>query len=254
HFTHRLDKWIHLSDDPNYCSPLPPLSSTSPSLKVQMADPSIRSYSPDPTLVSAVVMPSTQNLNSQQPQDGNERDGLAAAQQDEPGVSRVPSIREGAEGPTAEPVVDAAEPTPVPATPKVSITLLLVSGRRRTVEFEKQTTVGELKEIVWSTWPGDWSDELPPSASFLRILYLGRILTDETILSSLNLAEPPDATVMHVSVRSFAPTSNDDVKKPKKRGSRRGRSSSGADGAIATGARGDGDETDNAGGCCCVIC
>lgn len=226
-----------------------------------MADTSIRSYSPDPTLVSTVVMPaSTQNLNSQQPQDSpatsTGADGAQNTQPDDPDASRVPSIREGAEGSIAEPAEDSAEPTQVPATPKVSITLLLVSGRRRTVEFEKQTTVGELKEIVWSTWPGEWSDELPPSASFLRILYLGRILTDETILSSLNLAEPPDATVMHVSVRSFAPTSNEDLKKPKKRGSRRGRSSSAADGAAATGVRGDDDEDDGAGGCCsgCVIC
>lgn len=226
-----------------------------------MADPSVRSYSPDPTLVSTVVMPaSTQNLNSQQPQDGaatpTGADGEPTTQSNELGASRVPSIREGAEASTAEPAEDAVEPTQVPATPKVSITLLLVSGRRRTAEFEKQTTVGELKEIVWSTWPGEWSDELPPSASFLRILYLGRILTDETVLSSLNLAEPPDATVMHVSVRSFAPTSNEDLKKPKKRGSRRGRSSSGADGAAATGPRGEDDEDDGAGGCCsgCVIC
>lgn len=74
--------------------------------------------------------------------------------------------------------------------------------------------------------------------------------------TALNLAEPPDATVMHVSVRSFAPTSNEDLKKPKKRGSRRGRSSSGADGAAATGPRGEDDEDDGAGGCCsgCVIC
>ncbi|KAG8887657.1 hypothetical protein FRC00_000334, partial [Tulasnella sp. 408] len=208
-----------------------------------MADPSVRSYSPDPTLVSTVVMPaSTQNLNSQQPQDGSATstgaDGEPTTQPNELGASRVPSIREGAEASTAEPAEDAVEPTQVPATPKVSITLLLVSGRRRTAEFEKQTTIGELKEIVWSTWPGEWSDELPPSASFLRILYLGRILTDETtavlqpysthsnhiapstpdVHTALNLAEPPDATVMHVSVRSFAPTSNEDLKKPKKRG------------------------------------
>ncbi|KAG8979958.1 hypothetical protein FRC05_007401 [Tulasnella sp. 425] len=174
---------------------------------------------------------STQNLNSQQPQDSpatsTGADGAQATQPDDPDASRVPSIREGAEGSIAEPAEDSAEPTQVPATPKVSITLLLVSGRRRTVEFEKQTTVGELKEIVWSTWPG-----------------------------ALNLAEPPDATVMHVSVRSFAPTSNEDLKKPKKRGSRRGRSSSAADGAAATGVRGDDDEDDGAGGCCsgCVIC
>jgi len=158
-----------------------------------------------------------------------------------------------------EPEVTVAEAS------KVSITLLLVSGRRRTQEFDRKTTIGELKEMVWSTWPSEWSDELPPSASFLRILYLGRILTDDTILSSLNLAEPPESTVVHISVRSFAPASDEDdnlKKKQKKRASRRGRSGTtdNAGGADNTGsgaaARVAADaEDEGRGGCCgCVIC
>lgn len=41
----------------------------------------------------------------------------------------------------------------IPQTPQVSITFLLVSGRRRTMTFEPETTVGRVKELVWNTWP-----------------------------------------------------------------------------------------------------
>lgn len=50
------------------------------------------------------------------------------------------------------PAADAAEVTAAGAF-KVSITLLLVSGRRRTHEFDPKMTIGELKEMVWSNWP-----------------------------------------------------------------------------------------------------
>jgi len=222
-----------------------------------MATP-MRSRSPSPTLYSQNVLPSTQNVPDaarQVPEDS----ALSLAQDqsgdsNEPIDGTAPSIQ----AESMKPAEPEAEPTPIPVTSKVSITLLLVSGRRRTVEFEPSITIRELKETVWSTWPTDWSDELPPSAAFLRILYLGRILTDETTLQSLNLPEPPESTVVHVSVRSFAPTSSDEdlKKKPKKRGSRRSRAS-GADGGTAgADAADDGElEDEGAGGCCgCVIC
>jgi len=188
-----------------------------------------------------------------------------------PLVPSHPPTNETAEEPTQASVTEQA-PEPVISsmsdTSKVSITLLLVSGRRRTQEFDRKTTIGELKEMVWSNWPSDWADEQPPSSAFLRILYLGRILTDETTLSSLNLATPPEPTVVHVSVRSFAPPSDDDdglKKKQKKRGTRRGRGNnregSGADPAsgaevgdqgAVTNAQADNEEST---GCCgCIIC
>ncbi|KAG8874959.1 hypothetical protein FRB98_008143 [Tulasnella sp. 332] len=172
----------------------------------------------------------------------------------EPATSQVPAVSPVLPGssdavtepvslptttPEKAPAVDAAEVAPAGAS-KVSITLLLVSGRRRTQEFDPKITIGELKEMVWSNWPSDWSDELPPSGAFLRILYLGRILTDDTILSSLSLATPPESTVVHVSVRSFAPPADDDdglKKKQKKRSARRGRSGgSGTDPGSGAGA------------------
>jgi predicted GTPase len=45
-----------------------------------------------------------------------------------------------------------AEP-PIPQTPQTALTFLLVSGRRRTMSFDPDTTVGRVKELVWNAWP-----------------------------------------------------------------------------------------------------
>ncbi|EIN08807.1 hypothetical protein PUNSTDRAFT_120375 [Punctularia strigosozonata HHB-11173 SS5] len=45
------------------------------------------------------------------------------------------------------------EEVAVPQTPQTLLTFLLVSGRRRTMSFEPETTVGRVKELVWNTWP-----------------------------------------------------------------------------------------------------
>lgn len=211
--------------------------------------------SESPTLCSNLILPSSQNLaDSQVPGDVPVIPLLPAAERertDDAALPQAPSIMDDSSA-----VVQDSEPMQNPVSPKVSIVLLLVSGRR-TLDFEPKVTIGELKEVVWSTWPADWSDELPPSSAFLRILYLGRILTDETTLSSLNLPEAPETTVVHVSVRSFAPASEgeDLKKKPKKRGSRRGRGSPAEAGNVED-SREDGDAEDQgAGGCCgCIIC
>ncbi len=42
----------------------------------------------------------------------------------------------------------------IPHTPQISLTFLLVSGRRRTMNFDPAYTVGRVKELVWNTWPG----------------------------------------------------------------------------------------------------
>jgi hypothetical protein len=41
----------------------------------------------------------------------------------------------------------------VPQMPQVSLTFLLVSGRRRAMSFDPETTIGRVKELVWNTWP-----------------------------------------------------------------------------------------------------
>jgi hypothetical protein len=41
----------------------------------------------------------------------------------------------------------------VPQVPQTFVQFLLVSGRRRSMAFDPETTVGRVKEFVWNTWP-----------------------------------------------------------------------------------------------------
>jgi hypothetical protein len=41
----------------------------------------------------------------------------------------------------------------VPQTPQAFLTFLLVSGKRRTMSFEPETTIGRVKELIWNAWP-----------------------------------------------------------------------------------------------------
>ncbi|KAF9254686.1 hypothetical protein L218DRAFT_452515 [Marasmius fiardii PR-910] len=72
--------------------------------------------------------------------------------------------------------------TPIPQTPQVALCFLLISGKRRVMQFEPETTVGRVKELVWNAWPSDWQDEQPPTPWHLRLLYLGKILQDDDTL------------------------------------------------------------------------
>lgn len=56
----------------------------------------------------------------------------------------------GSSGP-AEPQATTSEP--IPQTPQVSLCFLMVSGKRRAMSFEPETTVGRVKELVWNAWP-----------------------------------------------------------------------------------------------------
>ncbi|VDC07439.1 unnamed protein product [Peniophora sp. CBMAI 1063] len=107
----------------------------------------------------------------------------------------------------------------VPQTPQASVTFLLVNGKRRTMQFEPETTVGRVKELVWNTWPNDWQDQRPPAPSYFRILHLGKVLQDDDTLSRLNFATyipsaaTPPSTIVHLSIRAVAPPSDDGSKK-----------------------------------------
>ncbi|KAI0674160.1 ubiquitin-related domain-containing protein [Trametes maxima] len=136
----------------------------------------------------------------------------------------------------------------IPQTPQVHLTFLLVTGRRRTMSFEPETTVGRVKELVWNAWPNDWQDERPPAPSYLRILYLGKILQDEDSLDKLSFptqmpSSAPSATIVHLSVRPYAPPSEDVPKKKRRNAGGQARAS------------GEGTSEESA-GCCssCIIC
>jgi len=186
------------------------------------------------------------------------------------------------------PPVLAPEPVVVPQMPQTSLTFLLVSGRRRTMSFGSDTTVGRVKELVWNAWPAEWQDERPPAPSYLRILHLGKILQDEDTLAQLSFPtytppshsptppsqhqpQPPPAptptstTIVHLSIRPYAPLSDDDALKKKGRGKGlfwsfgRGGAGNGGGGARGRAGEQDGEEERDrrrvGGYCCdCVVC
>ncbi|KAI0264644.1 ubiquitin-related domain-containing protein [Gloeopeniophorella convolvens] len=154
------------------------------------------------------------------------------------------------EGDARAQVQEEPEQAPVPQVPQTPVQFLLVSGRRRSMSFEPETTVGRVKELVWNSWPNDWQDERPPAPSFLRVLYLGKILQDDDTLTQLKFPsykppEPATPTIVHLSVRSFAPPEDVAIKK-KRRLSRA---------AIEVSESSmDPSSGEHAGGCCCIIC
>jgi hypothetical protein len=134
------------------------------------------------------------------------------------------------------------------ALPQASLTFLLVSGRRRNMNFEPATTIGRVKELVWNTWPADWQDERPPAPAYLRILFRGRVLQDDDTLTGLAVPTftPPEAavpTIVHLSIRPVPPP--EEGTGLKKRRSRRAPSS----------VNPESGEVEEA-GCCagCIIC
>lgn len=136
----------------------------------------------------------------------------------------------------------------IPQIPQTMLQFLLVSGRRRSMVFEPETTVGRVKELVWNTWPNDWQDERPPAPSFLRVLHLGKILQDDDTLLQLKFPShtPPESatpTIVHLSVRSFVPRADSAVKKKR----RNLRSADAGEAGV------DAETGEHAGSCCCVI-
>ncbi|KAJ3518714.1 hypothetical protein NMY22_g13539 [Coprinellus aureogranulatus] len=176
---------------------------------------------------------------------------------------------------------DAQAPTPqlnvqVPQTPQTYITFLFLSGRRRLMNFEPNTTIGRVKELVWAAWtaapndtqqPGQEIEERPPAPSYLRVLHLGRMLQDDETLRDLKLpthlptsvsspdtpggtphGHAPISTIMHLSIRPFPPPGEADT--GKKAGRAFGR---GSDRTSNSGAPDPGDNA-NTGCCGCIIC
>ncbi|KAF6742016.1 hypothetical protein DFP72DRAFT_831773, partial [Ephemerocybe angulata] len=117
-------------------------------------------------------------------------------------------------------------------THQTYITFLFLSGRRRVMNFDPDTTIGRVKELVWTAWstpaatsPTDGTpsaaqevEEKPPAPSYLRVLYLGRMLQDDDTLRG---SAQPVSTIMHLSIRPFAPPGDADSGK-KGRGFGRG--------------------------------
>ncbi|KAG1843064.1 ubiquitin-related domain-containing protein, partial [Suillus tomentosus] len=140
----------------------------------------------------------------------------------------------------------------VPQTPQVSLSFLLVSGRRRTMSFDPAITIGRVKELVWNAWPADWQDESPQAPSHLRILYLGKILQDEDTLTREQTYSSALPTIVHLSIRPSNISTVDDTMKKRRLSnafSRRGTTITN-DAEIVR----EGDDTVGSGCCGCIIC
>lgn len=177
-------------------------------------------------------------------------------------VAPIPDSQKN-EQPPVPPV--QKEAPPIPQTPQVYLTFLLLSGHRRTMNFEPATGIGRVKEVVWNAWTGgDWpTEDRPPAPSYLRVLHAGRMLQDDETLANLKLPiytppatsestphPQPTATIVHISVRPFGPGIDDlDSGSVKKGGTRRrGR----RDGTATS--DGDAMEEPRSGCCGCIIC
>jgi hypothetical protein len=57
---------------------------------------------------------------------------------------------------------EGQEAASIPQIPQTMLQFLLVSGRRRSMVFEPETTVGRVKELVWNTWPNGVSRSRSP--------------------------------------------------------------------------------------------
>lgn len=136
---------------------------------------------------------------------------------DTPGV---PST--GTETPPAAPVSSPPELDPS----KSYLTLLLVSGKRKTFPFIPTETIGGVKTYLVQNWPKgrllhhlctwgshlEWSDEtLPTTPSSLRIVFLGKILPDDAVLQDARFAVGA-TTIAHLTIKNIAPSELDDPK------------------------------------------
>lgn len=65
-----------------------------------------------------------------------------------PSAQTENELKNALENPGAAPV-----DLQVPQTPQVYLTFLVISGKRRTMSFEPETTLGRVKELVWNSWP-----------------------------------------------------------------------------------------------------
>ncbi|PFH47967.1 hypothetical protein AMATHDRAFT_66410 [Amanita thiersii Skay4041] len=192
---------------------------------------------------------SSSSSSSSQANNNNNSSRLAGDSPSQPqsqSQSQAQVLNQAPAGAAAAAVVVGMDMT-VPQTPQTFITFLLITGRRRTMSFDPETTIGRVKELVWNTWPEEWQNERPPAPSYLRLLYLGKMLQDDDTLTKLKLPtshqQSPQATIIHLSIRPYAPPGEGDGIKKKRRMSIRSAS-----------AREDPNESSS--GCCngCIIC
>ncbi|KAJ1653880.1 hypothetical protein IWQ61_006089 [Dispira simplex] len=82
----------------------------------------------------------------------------------------------------------------------VRLTCLMVSGNRHTFQFPPNATIKEVKLQIFDEWPKDWEGERPASPGFLRLVYLGKFLSDVTTLPENKLV-PGKPIIVHLIIK-----------------------------------------------------
>eukprot|EP01135_Chromosphaera_perkinsii_P009503 Nk52_evm1s1771 gene=Nk52_evmTU1s1771 len=87
------------------------------------------------------------------------------------------------------------------ASDKTCVRLMLVNGKRSDFLLNGiETTIKELKELVFSNWPEDWEGDAVESVQALRIIHGGKFREDEVKLSSLG-CKMGSVAIMHLVPR-----------------------------------------------------
>ncbi|RHZ63268.1 hypothetical protein Glove_330g69 [Diversispora epigaea] len=94
---------------------------------------------------------------------------------------------------------------------KISLTLLLVSGKRHTFFFSPNDTVTTVINILFNDWPKEWAEETPAAASCLKIVYRGRFL-DEGKTLEFNKIPCGQPTIAHLTIKDVMLQDNNDPK------------------------------------------
>src|SRR5215471_6272990 len=103
---------------------------------------------------SELVPPSASNLLGVSPASGQEGPSSARSS-----FTRVDHMlpASSSTSPEARPEEAPQTAPPLAAAPQVFLSFLLQSGKRRTMSFDCETTVGRVKELVWNAWPSGTS-------------------------------------------------------------------------------------------------
>lgn len=87
---------------------------------------------------------------------------------------------------------------------RIRLDILLATGQRKCFDFRHDTKVEEVREEIWKTWPEEWPSR-PSSSSALRLLHLGHILPDTTILGPAPADAPPQTVKESKKSSSVSP-------------------------------------------------
>ncbi|XP_013387431.1 ubiquitin-like protein 3 [Lingula anatina] len=99
---------------------------------------------------------------------------------------------------------------------KISLKLILVSGKTNEFLFTPNSSAAEITQYVYDNWPQGWADEQLPPTNILRLIYQGRFLHGNVTLGALQLPVGK-MTVMHLVAREHLPEPNNQgqIKKDK---------------------------------------